>query len=99
MWTSPPVDALSWLDQSICEAQESLAHLSDAFAYVQNCALPDALPDGRLPPETERVLLAEQRRGLLAAALLRRLERRVQAQIARVGEPHVIAAPVEGVQV
>ncbi len=79
----PPADALAYLDQSIEEAHESLAQLSDALSYVWSCALPDTLPGGKVPPETEGILLAEQRGCQLAAALIRRLERHVRPEMAR----------------
>jgi hypothetical protein len=100
MWMTPPADALAWLDQCIEEAQESLAHLSDALVYLYACALPDELPGGRLPPETARLLLAEQRRCQLASALIRRLDGHVRAEMARLREPHAVSlAPAEPVQV
>jgi hypothetical protein len=96
MCLSPPGDALAWLDQCIEEAQESLMALSDALASLSACSGPDEVPGGKLPPETEHILLAEERRCLLAAALIRRLERRVRPQIARLREPYLTpGTPVE----
>ena len=85
-------EALAWLDQSLDDARESLASLSDVLSYLGTCWESDELPGGRVPQETERLLLAQQRKCQLAAALIRRLERRVRPSIARLGESH--AAPI-----
>jgi len=96
MCLSPPADALARLDQCLEEAQESLMALSDALVSLASCSEPDELPGGRVPPETEHILLAEERRCQLAAALLRRLEGRVRPQMARLREPHPVpTGPVE----
>jgi hypothetical protein len=89
-------EALAWLDQCLDDAQESLASLSDVLSYLGTCWESDELPGGRVPQETERLLLAQQRKCQLAAALIRRLERQVRPPIARLYEPPVArVAPAE----
>ena len=89
-------EALAWLDQSLDDARESLASLSDVLSYLGTCWESDELPGGRVPQETERLLLAQQRKCQLAAALIRRLERQVRPPIARLCEPPVArVAPAE----
>ncbi len=85
-------EALAWLDQSLDEAHESLGQLSEALEYLGTFWESDALPEGRVPAETERLLLEEQRKCQLASALIYRVESRVRPQIARLCEP--CAAPV-----
>jgi hypothetical protein len=95
-----PAEALARLDQSLDDAQESLACLSDVLEYLGTCWESDALPDGRVPAETERLLLAQQRTCQLAWALIRRLERQVRPQIARLCEsPAAAAVPAEVVPI
>ena len=89
-------EALAWLDQCLDDARESLASLSDVLSYLGTCWESDELPGGRVPQETERLLLAQQRNCQLAAALIRRLERQVRSPIARLYEPPVArVAPAE----
>jgi hypothetical protein len=99
MSTTPPVDALARLDQCIEEVHESLMALQDALMDLLACTETDELFGKRLPPETEHIVLAEQRRCLLAAALIRRLERRVRPYLVRLCEqptaPLVSAEPVQ----
>jgi hypothetical protein len=84
-------EALAWLDQRLDDAHESLGQLSEALLYLATCWETDELPGGRVPEETERVLLAQHRKCQLASALIRRLERHVRHELARVREPQ--AAP------
>jgi hypothetical protein len=90
VWTSPPTDALARVDQCIEEAHESLTQLSDALLYLYGCTPSDELPGGRLSPETELVLLAEQRRCQLATALIKRLEARVRPHLSRLRQTQVV---------
>ena len=89
-------EALAWLDQSLDDAQASLGHLSEALLYLGTCWESEELPGEKVPEETERLLLAQQRKCQLAAALIRRLERQVRPRIARLCESH--AAPVTRAQ-
>jgi hypothetical protein len=95
-----PAEPLAWLDQCLDEAHESLTQLSEALLYLGTCWETDELPGGRLPAETERVLLAQQRKCQLACALIRRMERQVRPRIASLCELQVIPiTPAEPVPV
>jgi hypothetical protein len=80
-------EAMAWLDQRLDDAHESLEQLSETLEYLGTCWESDELPGGRVPVETERFLLAQQRKCQLAAALMRRLERQVRHELTRVCEP------------
>jgi hypothetical protein len=84
-------EALAWLDQSIDEAHESLGQLSETLLYLGTCWENDDLPGGRVPAETECLLLAQHRKCQLASALIRRLETQVRPQIARLCEPPAVS--------